>query len=87
MKKFLFILFIAFMVCSCTKQSRVRMFGGTVTINVPAGYKVTSATWKESNLFYFMETMEDDYIPQCKKFVESSSFGVLESEIIFNEKR
>ena len=72
---------------SCTEQIRTRKFGGTMVIEVPAGYKVTSATWKEAELFYFLEPMEEVYVPKEKKFVESSSFGILESEVIFKEKR
>lgn len=72
---------------SCTEQYVARQFGGNVEIEVPAGYKVTSATWKEDNIFYFIEPMEDDYTPKEKKFIESSSYGVLESEVIFVEKR
>ena len=71
---------------SCTEQIRTRTFGGTMVIDVPEGYKVTSATWKETDLFYFMEPMEDGYVPKDKMFVESSSYGVLESKIIFKEK-
>jgi hypothetical protein len=56
-------------------------------IEVPAGYKVTSATWKETALFYFMEPMEEGYVPKEKKFVESSSYGFMESEVTFKEKR
>ena len=40
---------------SCTEQMQVRNFGGTMTIDVPNGYKVTFVTWKETDLFYFME--------------------------------
>ena len=72
---------------SCTEQFRVREFGGKMEIEVPAGYKVTSATWKETELFYFLEPMEDDYVPTEKKFVESSAYGILESEVTFKEKR
>jgi hypothetical protein len=72
---------------SCTEQIRTRTFGGTMVIDVPAGYKVTSATWKETDLFYFMEEVEEGYTPKDKMFVESSSYGVLESKIIFKEKR
>lgn len=72
---------------SCTEQYMARQFGGNVEIEIPAGYKVTSATWKEDNIFYFVEPMEDDYIPKEKKFIESSSYGVWESEVIFVEKR
>jgi hypothetical protein len=72
---------------SCTEQIRTRTFGGTMVIDVPNGYKVTSATWKETDLFYFMEEMEEGYTPTNKMFVENSSYGVLESKIIFKEKR
>ena len=72
---------------SCTEQIRVREFGGKMEIEVPAGYKVTSATWKEAELFYFLEPMEEGYVPKEKKFVESSSYGILESEVTFKEKR
>ena len=72
---------------SCTEQSRVRNFGGKMEIEVPVGYKVTSATWKETELFYFLEPMEEGYVPKEKKFVESSSYGMLESEVTFKEKR
>jgi hypothetical protein len=34
-----------------------------------------------------MEPMEEGYTPTDKMFVESSSYGVLESKIIFKEKR
>lgn len=72
---------------SCTEQERVRNFGGKMVIEVPAGYKVTSATWKETELFYFLEPMEEGYVPQEKKFVESSGYGFWESEVTFKEKR
>lgn len=71
---------------SCTEQFRVREFGGKIEIEVPAGYKVTSATWKEAALFYFLEPMEEGYVPKKKKFVESSSYGIFESEVVFKEK-
>ena len=87
MKKILFAIFVLTGLSSCTEQIRTRTFGGTMVIDVPNGYKVTSATWKETDLFYFMEEMEDGYIPKDKMFVESSSYGVLESKIIFKEVR
>jgi hypothetical protein len=34
-----------------------------------------------------MEEMEEGYTPTNKMFVENSSYGVLESKIIFKEKR
>jgi hypothetical protein len=72
---------------SCTEQERARNFGGKIEIEVPAGYKVTSATWKEAELFYFLEPMEEGYVSTEKKFVESSCYGFWESEVTFKEKR
>lgn len=83
----LLVLLTGIVITSCTEQVRTRRFGGSTTIVVPAGYKVTSATWKESDLFYFIEPMEEDYQPKQKKFIESSSYGILECEIIFNETK
>ena len=72
-------------IISCTKQSMSRQFGNV--INVERGYKVTSATWKENNLFYFIESMENNYQPHKKMFIESSSYGIIESKVIFKESR
>jgi hypothetical protein len=87
MKKILFIIATIMLLTSCTEQYMARQFGGNVEIEIPAGYKVTSATWKDDNIFYFIEPMEDEYTPKEKKFIESSSYGVWESEVIFVEKR
>ena len=78
---------ILLLVASCTKQSRVRNFGGTEIIKVKPGYRVIMATWKSDDLFYMIEPMADGYEPCEKRLVESSSFGVWESEIIFKESR
>ena len=87
MKKILFIIAAIALFSSCTEQERARMYGGNTTISVPVGYKVTSATWKENDIFYFIEPMEADYTPKEKVFVESSSWGVLESKVTFIETR
>ena len=87
MKKFLLIIATLLLLVSCTEQNRARNLGGEVTIKVPVGYKVTSATWKEDNIFYFLEPMEDGYVPKEKKFIESSSYGLFETEVTFIESR
>ena len=72
---------------SCTEQSMKRNFGGKMSIKLPKGERLLTATWKEADLFYLTEPMDSDYIPKNKKFVESSSFGVWESEITFIETK
>lgn len=82
----LLVLLTGIVITSCTEQIRARNLGGTMVIEVPNGYKVTSATWKEADLFYFIEPMEEGYQPKQKKFIESSSYNILETEVVFNEK-
>jgi hypothetical protein len=85
--KFLLIVIAVVFFTGCNEQIRARHFGGNIDIDVPAGYKVTSATWKEYDLFYFIEPMEEGYEPKEKMFIENSAYGVLESQITFKEKR
>lgn len=58
-----------------------------MTIDVEPGYKVTSATFKGDEIWYFVEKMDSTYVPTEKEFVERSMFGVLEGTIIFKERR
>lgn len=88
MKKIYFIIIVILTtLSSCTEQVRVRTLGGDMEVQVPKGYKVTSATWKESDLFYFVEPMEEGYEPKEKMFIEDSSYDVFESKIIFKESK
>lgn len=87
-KLFLAFVFLTTMVfTSCTKQERVRNFGGTEEITVEPGYRVMMATWKGSDLFYMIEEMPDDYQPHNKMLVESSAYGIIETTIVFKESR
>ena len=85
MKKILICL-VALCAISC-ENWRARHIGGTMEINVERGYKVTTATFKEGNLWYFVEPMDSTYTPTQKKLVEKSMYGALEGTIIFNETR
>ena len=85
MKKIL-ILLTAICAVSCENYT-TKHWGGTMTIDVEPGYKVTSATFKEDEIWYFVEPMETNYTPAQKKLVEKSMYGALEGTIIFNETR
>ena len=88
MKKIMILISLGFILFTgCTEQERVRNFGGTVTINLPAGQELMEATWKDDNLFYLTRPMSEDYVPVTKTFQESSSYGIMESKVIFIETR
>lgn len=72
---------------SCTENQRTRHFGGTITIELPPGEKLVMATWKETDLFYLTEPMDSNYVPKTKTFREDSSWGVMESTVIFKERK
>lgn len=59
----------------------------TIETKYAPGDKVTSATFKGDEIWYFVEKMDNTYTPTQKKFVEKSMFGALEGIIIFNETR
>ena len=85
MKKILICL-AAIVAVSCENYT-TKHLGGTMTINVEPGYKVTSATFKDDEIWYFVEPMDSDYTPKEKKLVEKSKYGALEGTIIFNETK
>ena len=87
MKKFFLIIGIFACLCGCTKQQFARKVGGTITIELPVGEELMEATWKANDLFYLTRPMSADYVPVTKHFRENSSWGVLESEVIFVETR
>ena len=88
MKKIiLLIITISICLCSCTEQIRTHTYGGDMTINLPAGQELMSATWEDNNLFYLTRPMSPDYVSVTKAFTENSSFGIIESTVYFKESR
>lgn len=85
MKKILICL-AAIAAVSCENYT-TKHLGGTMTIYVEPGYKVTNATFKEDEIWYFVEPMDNTYAPTQKKLIEKSMYGAFEGTIIFKERR
>lgn len=84
----IFLMTFVMFLSSCTENTRTKLFGGTMEIEIPKGYTVTMATWKNGHtLFYMYEEMDSTYIPKTKYFVEKSNLGIVESTVIFKESR
>ena len=81
------IVIIIAMFCGCTKNSRAKNYGGSMTITLPKGQRIVEATWKNYDLWYLTEQMDSDYTPKKKVFKEVSQWGVWEGEITFIESR
>lgn len=84
---FLVALFGIFSLSSCTENQRARQFGGDMTIRLKPGEKLMMATWKNDDLFYLTEPMEEGYVPKVKTFYEDSSYGMLQTTVKFIESR
>lgn len=72
---------------SCTENQRARQFGGEMTIRLKPGEKLMMATWKNDDLFYLTEPMEEGYVPKVKNFYEDSSYGIMQTTVTFIESR
>ena len=87
MKKVLFIAMCVLGLIACTENERARLYGGEMTVNLPKGEKLISATWKDADLFYLTEPMSENDTPKVKYFREVSSYGLLETTVKFVEHR
>jgi hypothetical protein len=63
---------------SCTKNERVKYFGGKDEIKLKDNEILINITWKESDMW----VLTLDTTTNIKYFRESSSWGVFEGEII-----
>ena len=72
---------------ACTRQGMNKKLGGTMYINLPPGQELMNANWKGGNLFCLTRPMAEDYTPVNKTFQESSAWGVIESKVVFVERR
>jgi len=87
MKKILFILMMVFCLTSCD-QYVTRELGGTTKIELEPGEKLLECTWKgDGDLWYLVEPMDSNYVPQTKVFKESSLYGVMNGKVVFIERR
>ena len=78
MKKVILSLMLGVMVVSCTKNNRVKNWGGEGTINLPEGRKLVNVTWKGKEIWYLTRPMTSNDVAETYKFQEESSWGVME---------
>jgi hypothetical protein len=87
MKNLFLIAFAALALSSCTENMKVKSFGGTSTIEIPADQKFVLATWKDENLWITTKKRSAaDSVKSEYNFAEKSSLGVMEGTYIIIEK-
>lgn len=80
---FLSILFLAcaaLVFSSCTDNQRAKSWGGKMTINLEPGQKVVNVTWKRGDMWILTRPMRAGETPETYKFIENSTWGVLQGE-------
>lgn len=82
MKKFFFILCFVLFLTSC-QNYKARYFGGEINIEIPQGYNVKMAAWKNySSLWVLYEsndTLKKTYLQ------EYSTYGILQGRVNFQK--
>lgn len=86
MKKLFIIAIAAISLASCTENQRARSFGGTEVINLEAGTRVVNVTWKGEDPSLWILTKKDTTKATTYYFTEKSGYGVMEGQVIINEK-
>ena len=72
---------------SCTDNSRARLWGGDMTVNVPTDQKVVNVIWKDSDMWILTRPMNESDKPETFSFSEKSTFGMLQGTITLKESR
>jgi hypothetical protein len=71
---------------SCTQNIRAKAYGGTAEVDLPAGTKLVTATWKDAQLWYLVRPAKPGEAPETLTLHEQSSFGVIQGKVVFREK-
>lgn len=86
MKKYIVLFALLLSLGSCTENQRAKKYGGTATIELPAGEKLIVATWKDADLWYLTRERHPGEAIESYTFNEKSNYGILEGTYIIKEK-
>ena len=68
-----------------------KTFGGTMTVEIEKDQKLVNVSWKSSgkdgsSLWLLTRPKKDGEQPETYKYIEKSTFGVLEGTVVIQEK-
>jgi hypothetical protein len=87
LKKSLLIWLFSCSLSACTDNQNAKNYGGTAEITLPAGEKLITATWKDTDLWYLTRPMLATDSAITYTFKEKSSFGMMEGTYIIHEAK
>jgi len=81
--KTLLALIMLFSLASCTENQLAKKFGGTEHITIQSNERFINATWKDNNLWIVVENTTTHKF----HFKEYSNYGILEGEVIIENRK
>jgi len=76
---------VALLAGGCTEQQRAKNWGGTATIDLPAGKKLVTVTWKGDEIWFLTRDMRAGDRAETYEFSENSSWGFMEGTVVIKE--
>ena len=58
-----------------------------MTVQAPCGQQVFDVTWKGEDFWYATQPAPSGWTPQTKRFIEYSSYGMIQGEVTMIESR
>lgn len=81
--KILLAIIMILSLASCTENQRAKQYGGTQSINIQSNERFITSTWKGNNLWIIVENTTTHRF----HMKEYSDYGILEGEIIIENKK
>ncbi|MFH1099137.1 MAG: hypothetical protein V1723_04465 [Candidatus Uhrbacteria bacterium] len=73
--------------CSGCGQKAARSWGGTITVDLPAGTSLVTATWKDDEVWYLVRPHQPDERPVTSEFIQKKASSMsLEGRVVFQER-
>ena len=64
-----------------------KSYGGTTSVDLPTGQKLTEVTWKDNSLWYLTRPMREGEEAETWTFQEKSNSGIMEGKVILKENK
>lgn len=89
MKKKIAVLAVAaFVLLGCSGCNMMtKSYGGTTSVDLPTGEKLTEVTWKDNSLWYLTRPMREGEEAETWTFQEKSNSGIMEGKVILKESK
>ena len=87
-KKLAVLATIVFVLLGCSGCNMMaKSYGGTTSVDLPTGQKLTEVTWKDNSLWYLTRPMREEEEAETWIFQEKSNSGIMEGKVILKEKK